>query len=403
MLKKLISTQITNALTVFRKTHVSPSFERLIQVPEKKINVSFQYNDKIYNGFRIQYNSLLGPYKGGIRMSTIVDEDECTALSFWMTIKTALFNLPYGGGKGGIIADLQNLSKKDQEGICRAYVKSIYRDIGPKIDIPAPDLGSNSEMMDWMNDEYKNLTGEKSNGTFTGKTIEGGGSLGRTEATGYGVSYVTQYYVNKYMDEQGSYILQGFGNVGSHTALFMNKMLPKYKLLAVGDHTGYYYNKNGFDINYLFEYNKKNKSLNGITCDNKINKSDFFSTECDIVIPCALELEVTKEIADSLNCKLVVEGANGPLSSEADMILNQKNITLIPDILANSGGVIVSYLEWYQNVNNVKYTYDEVLSKLEERLLNKMDEIYGKGGKMSDKRTECYVSSFKNLYKAIDK
>jgi glutamate dehydrogenase len=320
-----------------------------------------------------------------------------------MTIKTALFNLPYGGGKGGIIADLQNLSKKDQEGICRAYVKSIYRDIGPKIDIPAPDLGSNSEMMDWMNDEYKNLTGEKSNGTFTGKTIEGGGSLGRTEATGYGVSYVTQYYVNKYMDEQGSYILQGFGNVGSHTALFMNKMLPKYKLLAVGDHTGYYYNKNGFDINYLFEYNKKNKSLNGITCDNKINKSDFFSTECDIVIPCALELEVTKEIADSLNCKLVVEGANGPLSSEADMILNQKNITLIPDILANSGGVIVSYLEWYQNVNNVKYTYDEVLSKLEERLLNKMDEIYGKGGRMSDKRTECYVSSFKNLYKAIDK
>jgi glutamate dehydrogenase/leucine dehydrogenase len=190
-----------------------------------------------------------------------------------MTIKTALFNLPYGGGKGGIIADLQHLPKKDQEGICRAYVKSIYRDIGPKTDIPAPDLGSNSEMMDWMNDEYKKLTGEKSNGTFTGKTIEGGGSLGRTEATGYGVSYVTQYYVNKYMDEQGSYILQGFGNVGSHTALFMNKMLPKYKLLAVGDHTGYYYNKNGFDINYLFEYNKKNKSLGGITCDNKINKS----------------------------------------------------------------------------------------------------------------------------------
>jgi glutamate dehydrogenase len=318
-----------------------------------------------------------------------------------MTIKTALFNLPYGGGKGGIIADLQHLSKKDQEGICRAYVKSIYRDIGPKTDIPAPDLGSNSEMMDWMNDEYKKITGEKSNGTFTGKTIEGGGSLGRTEATGYGVSYVTQYYVNKYMDEQGSYILQGFGNVGSHTALFMNKMLPKYKLLAVGDHTGYYYNKNGFDINYLFEYNKKNKSLDGITCDNKINKSDFFSTECDIVIPCALELEITKEIADSLKCKLVVEGANGPLSSEADAILNQKNITLVPDILANSGGVIVSYLEWYQNVNNVKYTYDDVLSKLEERLLNKMDEIYGKGGVMTDKRTECYVSSFKNLYKGM--
>ena len=402
MLQKLISTQLSNALSVFRNTYDSPLFEKCIQQPEKKINVSFKYNDEIYNGFRIQYNSLLGPYKGGIRMSKIVDEDECTALSFWMTIKTALFNLPYGGGKGGIIADLQNLPKIDQEGICRAYVKSIYRDIGPNTDIPAPDLGSNSEMMDWMNDEYKKLTGEKSNGTFTGKTIVGGGSLGRTEATGYGVAYVTQYYVNKYMNQNGSYILQGFGNVGSHTALFMNKMLPNYKLIGVGDHTGYYFKNNGFDINYLLDYNKKNRSLNGVICDKIINKSEFFSLQCDIVIPAALELEVTEEIAKNLKCKLVVEGANGPLTTEADEVLNDKNIVLIPDVLANAGGVIVSYLEWYQNVNNIKYSYDEVLLKLDERLLNKMDEIYGRNN-LNNKRIECYVSSLKNLYEAMKK
>lgn len=399
MLTSLINSQIDNAISAFRKIHKCDTFEHQIRTPERKIHVSFKYDDKIYTAFRIQYNSLLGPYKGGIRIDTMVNEEECIALSFWMTIKTALFNLPYGGGKGGIVADIRHMSKGDQEGICREYVRSLYRNIGPHIDIPAPDLGSTSEMMNWMNNEYKILTGEKTDATFTGKSIANGGSLARTEATGYGISYITSRYVNKYMKNSGTYILQGFGNVGSHTALFMAKFLPNYKLIGVGDHTGYYINMDGFDIKYLFEYNSKNRSLSGIQCDRSMCKSDFFKIDCDILIPAALELEITKEVAENLKCKLIVEGANGPTSQEADIILKGRNIVIIPDILANAGGVIVSYFEWFQNINQIKYTYDEVLERLERMLAEKVDEIYNDDGN-SDYRVKCYVASLVNLFKA---
>ena len=201
------------------------------------------------------------------------------------------------------------------------------------------------------------------------------------------------------MKNSGTYILQGFGNVGSHTALFMAKFLPNYKLIGVGDHTGYYINMDGFDIKYLFEYNSKNKSLSGIQCDRSMCKGDFFKVECDILIPAALELEITKEVAENLKCKLIVEGANGPTSQEADIILKERNIVIIPDILANAGGVIVSYFEWFQNINQIKYAYDEVLERLERMLAEKVDEIYNDDGN-SDYRVKCYVASLVNLFKA---
>ena len=399
----MIQTQLEKAFTVFRQAHiVTPllaQFEQHMRVPEKKVNVSFSHNGTMYNGFRIQYNTVLGPAKGGIRAASYVNEDECTSLAFWMTIKTALFNLPLGGGKGGFNVDMSAMSEADKEMICRKYVRAIHRDIGPNVDIPAPDVGTTSAMMDIMNDEYKKLSGCTSNGTFTGKTVANGGSLGRTEATGYGVSYVTSLYANKFIpkSDNNTYILQGFGNVGSHTALYMDKFLPSYKLIAVGDHTGYYYNVNGFNVAELFEYNAVNKSLKGISA-NTISKADFFKIPVDIIIPAALECEIDETVAESINCKLIVEGANGPCTPEADLVLQRKGIQIIPDILANAGGVIVSYYEWVQNMENTMYSHERVITLLQDQMKPIFNAIYEDSTSI-DKRTMCYVHSLGNIYR----
>ncbi len=399
----MIQKQLEKAFSVFRKLNVSPSallFEQHMRHPEKKISASFSHNGVMYNGFRIQYNTILGPAKGGIRAASYVNEEECTSLAFWMTIKTALFNLPLGGGKGGFNVDMSQMSDADKESICRKYVRAIYRDIGPTVDIPAPDVGTTSVMMDYMNDEYKKLTGTMSNGTFTGKTVANGGSLGRTEATGYGVSYMASLYANQFIPihENNTYILQGFGNVGSHTALYMEKFLPSYKLVAVGDHTGYYYNPSGFNVKQLFEHNAIHKSLRGIDAVT-ISKSKFFETPVDIVIPAALECEIDETVAENMNCKLIVEGANGPCTPEADIVLQRKNIQIIPDILANAGGVIVSFYEWEQNMKNEMYSHEQVISLLRDKMKPVFTAIYNDDTSGIDKRTLCYVSSLNNIYR----
>ena len=399
----MIQKQLEKAFTAFRRAHVMnpvlAQFEQHVRTPEKKINVSFSHNGTMYNGFRIQYNTILGPAKGGIRAASYVNEDECTSLAFWMTIKTALFNLPLGGGKGGFNADMSAMSEADKEMICRKYVRAIHRDIGPNVDIPAPDVGTTSAMMDIMNDEYKKLSGCTSNGTFTGKTVANGGSLGRTEATGYGVSYMTSLYANQFIPktDNNTYILQGFGNVGSYTAIHMAKFLPSYKLVAVGDHTGYYHNPDGFNVAELFEYNAANKSLKGITA-NTISKTDFFKIPVDIIIPAALECEIDETVAESINCKLIVEGANGPCTPEADLVLQRKGIQIIPDILANAGGVIVSYYEWVQNMENDMYSHERVIELLRDRMKPIYTAIYNDSTPI-DKRTMCYVHSLGNIYR----
>jgi glutamate dehydrogenase/leucine dehydrogenase len=402
----MIQKQLELAFGVFRKVHqLSPlavRFEQRMREPEKKIGVTFAHNGTMYNGFRIQYNTILGPAKGGIRAASYVNEEECTSLAFWMTIKTALFDLPLGGGKGGFNADMSDMSESDKEAICRKYVRAIYRDIGPTVDIPAPDVGTTSVMMDHMNDEYKKLSGCTSNGTFTGKTVANGGSLGRTEATGYGVSYMASLYANKFIPhhENNTYILQGFGNVGSHTALFMEKFLPSYKLVAVGDHTGYYYNSAGFNVQQLFEYNATNKSLRGIDAKS-ITKSEFFKTPVDIIIPAALECEIDEAVAETLDCKLIVEGANGPCTPEADIVLQRKNIQIVPDILANAGGVIVSFYEWEQNMKNEMYSHERVISLLRDKMTPIFKTIYEDNTSI-DKRTLCYVTSLNNIYRKFE-
>jgi glutamate dehydrogenase/leucine dehydrogenase len=400
----MIRKQLENAFDVFRRNHVpSPvfkQFEQHMRMPEKKVNVSFSHNGNMYNGFRIQYNTILGPAKGGIRAASYVNEDECTSLAFWMTIKTALFNLPLGGGKGGFNVDMSTMNEHDKEMICRKYVRAIYRDIGPTVDIPAPDVGTTSVMMDIMNDEYKKLSGCTSNGTFTGKTIPNGGSLGRTEATGYGVSYVASLYANQFIPnhDNNTYILQGFGNVGSHTALYMEKFLPSYKLVAVGDHTGYYHNPDGFNVQDLYNHNVTHKSLHGIAA-TIISKSDFFKIPVDIIIPAALECEIDETIAESINCKLMVEGANGPCTPEADLVLQRKGIQIIPDILANAGGVIVSYYEWVQNMNNEVYSHEHVIQLLKDKMYPVFCMIYIDHMQF-DTRTKCYAESLNNIYHA---
>lgn len=398
MLQTLISSQIDNAFEVFQNKYNDKVFEKIIRNPEKKIHVTFIHNNELYDGFRVQYNSILGPYKGGIRIDPIVTEEECTALAFWMTIKTSLFNLPYGGGKGGIKADFKNMLIKDQAMICQKFIKCIYTDIGPNKDIPAPDVGSSSIHMDIMNNEYKKLTNTTSNSTFTGKSIENGGIKGRLQATGYGVAFLTSKYVNKFMKSSGTYILQGYGNVGSYTSKFMKQFLPDYKLIAVADHTGYYYNTQGFDIDSLFDYNYKNKSLDKNNLYHfTLSKEEFFGLETDIIIPAALEVEITRDIASNLKCQLVVEGANGPLTIEADSILREKNIGLIPDILANSGGVIVSYFEWLSNIHE-----NDTMNMLEKKLTPVFEDIYNLYiPSKNNARIDCYVKSLENIYKKL--
>ena len=343
----------------------------ILSQPRNQIAVNFpvKLSDdtiKVFSGYRIQHNNILGPYKGGLRFHPDVCLDEATALATWMTFKCALQDLPYGGGKGGISINPNEFSSKDLEIISREFSRKISSFIGSSIDIPAPDVGTNPQIMDWMTDEYSKLKTHDL-GVFTGKSVANGGSLGRNEATGRGVAQSVKEW-SKYNNvnlKDKTFIIQGFGNVGFYTA----KTLSSYgmKMIGMGDHTGYFYDPKGFNVNQITNHVSKNKSLENVS-NNKIPFSDFFKINCDVIIPAALELQIGEKEAKQVNCKLVAEGANGPLDQNADLILKERNIDVIPDILANSGGVLVSYFEWLQNKNNEYLTEDEIYNKLEKKM-----------------------------------
>ena len=399
---------VTSQINKISKTHnINKNVSSILQFPNNIIQTNFpvKLTDeiKMFQGYRVQHNNICGPYKGGLRFNEKVDIDEVSALATWMTLKCSLQDLPFGGGKGGIALNPNDYDEEEMEQICRGFSRSMYKYIGSNTDIPAPDVGTNAQMMNWMTDEFEKLSVGNINsfnvkGSFTGKSVEYGGSEGREDATGTGVAIcVREWAKQKKIDLKGkTFILQGFGNVGSFAA----KKLESYgmKLIAVGDHTGYIYCKDGINVNDLDCYVKKHKSLENYHIGDKIDVTKFFSLKTDICIPAALEMQITESVAKNLNCKMIVEAANGPLSERADIVCSEKKIDVIPDILANSGGVIVSYYEWLQNKMESYWEKWTVLSKLDHKMTTSFNNIY----KLSEKnnstlRDASYCYSLKRL------
>ena len=351
--------------------------------PERELKVALpvRMDDgslKVFEGFRIQHSTLRGPAKGGVRYHQNVNVDEVRALSAWMTFKCAVAAIHYGGGKGGIVCRPREMSKGELERLTRTYIDKISAIISPNTDIPAPDVGTNAQTMDWMVDEYSKLKGESVYGIVTGKSIEIGGSKGRNEATGRGVCFVTLEMMKKYnmKPEDCKIVIQGMGNVGSISA----KLLAEEgaKIIAVSDVSCAIYNENGLDIAGIYKYLDSGKNLlDGYTGDCKrITNAELLELPCDILIPAALENQITAENADRIKAKIVIEAANGPTSVEADEILNKKGVKVLPDILSNSGGVIVSYFEWVQNLQNFYWEEDDVNAKLKRQIVGAFNDVF---------------------------
>jgi glutamate dehydrogenase (NAD(P)+) len=391
----------------FEAIKLEPDIAAILSQPKNELIINFPVKLKsgevrIFKGYRVQHNNILGPYKGGIRYHQDVYLDECKALASWMTWKCALARIPYGGGKGGIKFDPRGMDAEDLERVTRRFTHSLGSNIGPEYDIPAPDVGTNSQTMDWMMDTYVNINsmGDRQGlkRVVTGKSIACGGSQGREAATGQGVVYCIQEWAHsKRFNLDGSTLaVQGFGNVGSNTARILSRM--GVTLLAVGDHTGYYKNPEGFNPHKLTEHVKKNRSLDGYPGGKKISREEFFAQEVDLLVPAALELQIGADEAKEIRAKVVVEGANGPTDLDGDRVLLERGIDVIPDVLANSGGVIVSYYEWLQNKRSESWELEEVQMRLERRMRKSYQLVADRTRELkTDMRTTCYAIALDRL------
>jgi len=361
---------------------MDPAVYEILKEPQKVLEVSIpvKMDDgtvKTFKGYRAMHNDAVGPTKGGIRFHPNVTYDEVKALSLWMTFKCCVTGIPYGGGKGGIIVDPSKLSEGELERLSRGYIDAIYKLIGEKVDVPAPDVNTNGKIMAWMVDEYNKLVGHSALGVITGKPIELGGSLGRTAATGFGVAVVVREACKKLGIDltKATVAIQGFGNVGSHTALNVHKLGGK--IIAVAEWNGVIYNENGIDVNELYKYfMENNKNILGFPGTKEISVEEFWALPVDVLIPAALENVITTDNAGTIRAKIVAEAANGPTTPEADKILAQNGILLTPDILTNAGGVTVSYFEWVQNLYGYYWSEAEVEQKEEEAMVKAFNDIW---------------------------
>ena len=332
---------------------------------------------KVFEGYRAQHNTALGPSKGGIRYSPDVTMDEMKALSMWMTWKCAVVGLPYGGAKGGILCDPTKLSKQELERMTRRYTYAIIKVLGPHKDVPAPDINTDKQIMAWIMDSYSMGVGETTLGVVTGKPISIGGSFGREEATGRGLSYVTREICKKMgivLGEQVKIAIQGYGNVGSVTGKILAGEMG-CKLVAVSDINGGIYNSEGIDPVALKKYERETGAVIGFPGTEPITNAALLALDCDILIPAAIENQIRKDNAEMIQAKLIIEGANGPTTPEADKILESKGITVVPDILANAGGVVVSYFEWVQDLHSYFWDLDRVNQELERHIVKAFNEV----------------------------
>ena len=363
---------------------------------------------EMFTGYRVQHNNVLGPFKGGLRYHPAVDIDEVRALATWMTWKSAIADIPFGGAKGGIQCDPAKYSRSELERLTRRFAFALGSNIGPEYDIPAPDVNTNAQTMAWILDTYLSMmTPQERNRcvhVVTGKPIEAGGSLGRDKATGQGVVYcIEQWASDRRFDlSKATYFVQGFGNVGSWTARLLKPFGAT--LVAVEDHTGAMANPSGIDPEALSSHVAARGGVAGFPGAKPVDHKAFMSTKADIFVPAALESQITKETAPLLTVRLVAEGANGPTDPDGDRILHERKIDLIPDVLCNAGGVIVSYFEWLQNKRSESWDLEEVDAKLERRILGGYERVKAAASEFdTDWRAAAYIVALRRLHTVYTK
>jgi glutamate dehydrogenase (NAD(P)+) len=370
---------------------------KILTHPKRQITVScpIQMDNgeiEVFTGYRVQYNITLGPAKGGIRYHPDVTLDEVTALAAWMTWKCAVAHIPFGGGKGGIICDPTRMSRRELEALTRRYVAEIVDAIGPDKDVPAPDVNTNDQVMAWIMDTYSMHVGHTATAVVTGKPIEMGGSLGRREATGRGVMIATREAAKHLgFDIRGAKVaVQGFGNVGSVSADLLAKLGAR--IVAVTDWKGGVYNDKGLDIPKMLDYAKQHTTIDGFSGGEAMTNDRLFTLDVDVLVPAALENQITMENAPSIKAKVIAEGANGPTTPEAHTHLHDRGVFVIPDILANAGGVTTSYFEWVQDRHGYFWTEDEVNTRLEAKMVEAFDDVLQTSIKYkTDLRTAAYI------------
>lgn len=386
---------------------LDPNIRKILSKTTNEIRINFpvKMDDghiEMFSGYRVQHNNVLGPFKGGIRYHQMVDIDEVRALATWMTWKSAIYYIPFGGAKGGIQINPFEYSISELERITRRFTFALGQFIGPEYDIPAPDVNTNPQIMAWMLDTYLSSIPPKerkcSIHIVTGKPIESGGSLGRDKATGQGVVYCIEEWAkeNNLDLSKATYIVQGFGNVGSWASILMKP--HGSKLIAVEDVTGAIYNSGGIDPDELSEYVKEKGGVKNYPKSKEIDHETFIGTEADIFIPAALENQITEETAPLLNVKLVAEGANGPTDIAGDEILQKRGIHVIPDILCNAGGLTVSYFEWLQNKRSESWDLEEIDKKLQWKITGAFKRVHEKAVEFkTDWRTSAYIVALSRL------
>jgi glutamate dehydrogenase (NAD(P)+) len=376
-------------------------FANVLRVPDKVVaaNIPVTMDDgsiRVFEAYRVVHSAHLGPSKGGIRYSLDVNLDEVKALAAWMTWKCAVVNVPYGGAKGGIKCNPREMSKGELERLTRGYTLAMRNVFGPDKDIPAPDMGTSAQEMAWIVDEYSKIVGQNAWAVVTGKPLVLGGSLGRVEATGRGVMVSTRSAMAKLglKPTETTCVVQGFGNVGSISAKLISQL--GVKIVGISDVSGGYYNPNGIDVNEAMAYvaNSSSRSLEGFSGGDKISNAELLELPCDVLVPAAMEDQITPENADRIKAKLIVEGANGPTTADADAILNKKGILVVPDILANAGGVTVSYFEWVQNRLGYYWTEERVNRRADRVMKQSFDNVYAASEKFGvNMRIAAYIVS----------
>ncbi len=384
----------------------------MLKYPERELKVSIPVemdngDIRIFEGYRVQHSSSRGPCKGGIRYHQDVNIDEVKALSAWMSFKCAVVNIPYGGGKGAVKVNPQELSQNELKRLTRRYTAMILPLIGPTMDIPAPDMNTNPQIMGWIMDTYSMFKGYAVPGVVTGKPIEIGGSLGRNEATGRGVMFVAKEIMHRAgLPVTGTRIaVQGLGNVGSATAKLLDQ--EGCKIVAVSDISGGVYHKQGLDIGQILSFIHRNPSAPSLLKDydapgvSHITNSELLTLDVDVLIPAAMENQITADVAGQIKAKIIVEAANGPTTVEADKILEQRRITVVPDILANAGGVVVSYFEWVQNIQSLMWDEEEVNRMLEKVMVRAFNEVWDRTAAcQTTMRLGAYMVAISRLVKA---
>jgi glutamate dehydrogenase (NAD(P)+) len=387
---------------------LDPSVAEILRYPKKEVKVSLPIvmdngSIQVFEGYRTVHSTHLGPSKGGIRYAMDVNDDEVRALAAWMTVKCAIANLPYGGGKGGIKCDPRKMSAGELERLTRAYTRAMADIFGVNKDIPAPDMGTGKREMAWLVDEFNKVTGEDQPGVTTGKPITLGGSRGREAATGRGVMVASLAAMKKIgiNHKTATAAVQGFGNVGSHASRLLAS--KNIKIVAISDHTAAFHNEKGIDIDAALRYVAQNGNmLKGFTGGDEISNNDLITCNVDLLVPAAIQGVITAANAKDIKAKLIVEGANGPTEAEADAILNDKGIVVVPDVLANGGGVTVSYFEWVQNKYGHYWTEDEVNAKHDISMNQAFENVWFNSQQYkTSMRIGAYITALKKLDKAI--